>query len=391
VSLGEVLQRSDETVAIEPEKTYREVSVRLWGKGVVQRQELTGAEIASSRRFVARAGQFIISRIDARNGASGIVPAGLDGAVVTNDFPLFSVRSTQLSPDYLGWLSKTNDFVDICRRASEGTTNRVRLQEARFLKLRIPLPPFSEQRRIVARIEELAAKVEEAFSLHHQVTEETDALVRSSSSALVWPPSTPVLSLRDIAGENSLRNGKSVKPAAAGASIRCLTLSSMRRGRIDMTRTKPVPLTTDEAEAFLVNPRDVFIVRGNGSKKLCGLAGLVDTGETGVIFPDLFIKVELPPERLVPEYFVAIWNSPATRDVVTEKAKTTSGIWKINQGHILSTSIPVPSIPEQRRIVAYLDSLQTKADELKKLQAETQAELDALLPSILDRAFKGEL
>lgn len=46
---------------------------------------------------------------------------------------------------------------------------------------------------------------------------------------------------------------------------------------------------------------------------------------------------------------------------------------------------------EQRRIVAYLDDLQAKVDSMKRLQAETAAELDAMLPSILDRAFKGEL
>jgi type I restriction enzyme S subunit len=53
--------------------------------------------------------------------------------------------------------------------------------------------------------------------------------------------------------------------------------------------------------------------------------------------------------------------------------------------------IPVPPLAEQRRIVAELDALRAKVDELKRLQAETRAELDALMPSILDRAFKGEL
>lgn len=56
-----------------------------------------------------------------------------------------------------------------------------------------------------------------------------------------------------------------------------------------------------------------------------------------------------------------------------------------------SVPVPVPSLPEQRRIVAYLDGLQAKVDQLKQLQEQTAAELDALLPSILDRAFKGEL
>jgi type I restriction enzyme S subunit len=57
-------------------------------------------------------------------------------------------------------------------------------------------------------------------------------------------------------------------------------------------------------------------------------------------------------------------------------------------------NIPFPSalsLEEQRRIVAYLDGLQGKVDALKQLQAQTQAELDALLPSVLDKAFKGEL
>jgi type I restriction enzyme S subunit len=51
----------------------------------------------------------------------------------------------------------------------------------------------------------------------------------------------------------------------------------------------------------------------------------------------------------------------------------------------------VPALAEQRRIVAYLDSLQAKADALRALQAATAAELDALLPAVLAKAFAGEL
>ena len=41
--------------------------------------------------------------------------------------------------------------------------------------------------------------------------------------------------------------------------------------------------------------------------------------------------------------------------------------------------------------VAFSDNLQSHVDALRNLQSETQKELDVLLPSILDRAFKGEL
>jgi type I restriction enzyme, S subunit len=58
---------------------------------------------------------------------------------------------------------------------------------------------------------------------------------------------------------------------------------------------------------------------------------------------------------------------------------------------IKNIDLALPSLAEQRRIVAYPDDLQARVDQVKRLQAETQAELDALLPSVLDKAFKGEL
>jgi type I restriction enzyme S subunit len=67
------------------------------------------------------------------------------------------------------------------------------------------------------------------------------------------------------------------------------------------------------------------------------------------------------------------------------------GVPTLGLGVIRETPIPLPPISQQRQIVKYLEDLQTKADTLKHMQSETAAELDALLPSILDRAFKGEL
>ena len=61
----------------------------------------------------------------------------------------------------------------------------------------------------------------------------------------------------------------------------------------------------------------------------------------------------------------------------------------ISQAILRATPIAYPPLPEQRRIVAELDALQAEVDALKRLQAETAAELDALLPALLDRAFKG--
>lgn len=165
VPLGEILTKSEEWIDIKPDEQYHQVTVKLWGKGVVLRDEVSGAEIAANRRLIVKQNQFILSRIDARNGAFGLVPDSLDGAVVSSDFPVFTLNSARILPEFLDWMSKTHEFVDLCKAASEGTTNRVRLKEERFLATQITLPSLEEQRRIVARIEELAIKIEEARGL----------------------------------------------------------------------------------------------------------------------------------------------------------------------------------------------------------------------------------
>src|SRR5258707_11481595 len=116
VKLGEMLRRSEETIELQPDVEYRQITVKLWGKGVVLRGILTGAEIATSRQMVARRGQFILSRIDARNGALGVVPPELDEAIVTSDFPVFNVVVNRLLPTYLGWMCRTASFVEECKQ-----------------------------------------------------------------------------------------------------------------------------------------------------------------------------------------------------------------------------------------------------------------------------------
>jgi type I restriction enzyme S subunit len=74
VPLGEILSKSEEWIEIKPDERYQEVTVRLWGKGVVLRRGVLGAEIAADRRLTVRPQQFILSRIDARNGAFGLIP-----------------------------------------------------------------------------------------------------------------------------------------------------------------------------------------------------------------------------------------------------------------------------------------------------------------------------
>jgi len=116
VALGEVLAKHEHWIAPEPDADYRQVTMRLWGKGATLRGVVKGAALPGRQNRV-RAGQFVMSRIDARHGAFGLVPPDLDGAVVTSDFPAFDVRADRLDPGFLAWASRSSQFVDLCRAA----------------------------------------------------------------------------------------------------------------------------------------------------------------------------------------------------------------------------------------------------------------------------------
>jgi len=91
------------------------------------------------------------------------------------------------------------------------------------------------------------------------------------------------------------------------------------------------------------------------------------------------------------DYLFFFLRSPFFRDRLFPSATGTANQANIGNGDIERINFSPPPLPEQRRIVAELDALQAEVDALKRLQAETAAELDALLPAVLDRAFKGEL
>ncbi|WP_447973911.1 restriction endonuclease subunit S [Nitrospira sp. Kam-Ns4a] len=394
VRLGEVLRRSEETTVLEPHTEYREITVKLWGKGVVERRTVLGSEMAGARRFVARAGQFVLSRIDARNGAIGLVPEELDGTIVSNDFPLFAVDVTKLLPPFLGWMSRTPEFVDMCKQASEGTTNRVRLQEERFLALAIPLPPLAEQRRIVARIEALAAQIEEARDLRRQAVEETDVLVQTMARRVLSGVNAPVTQLDSWLERNGdgIQTGPFGEQLGSGdfieSGVPVLTIGNVQYSGLRLGNLKYVSEEkARQLDRYAIGAGDILFARMGTVGRCC----VVPRECEGWLINYHIIRVALDKSRVEPRY--VHWTIRASSEVEAYLDEKIRGATRQGVNSAIVGGIPcrVPPMTEQRRIVAYLDDLQAKVDSLKKTQAETAAELDALLPAILDRAFKGEL
>ncbi|MBI4027333.1 MAG: N-6 DNA methylase [Verrucomicrobia bacterium] len=155
VQLKNILKHCVRPVRLEPEVTYRLVTVRLYGKGVQLRSEMQGAELKGANWFRVETGDLIMSKIDARNGAFGIIPCDLNGAIVTNEFPVFRGSSPEWVLDFLLALLTRPSFYQRFDAMVSGASGRRRVEPAEFLDMEIPDVPPTLQREVGTRIVEL--------------------------------------------------------------------------------------------------------------------------------------------------------------------------------------------------------------------------------------------
>ena len=182
--IGSFLVKSRDIIEVQDNVDYKQVTLKINNGGVVPRNNgatLKGSKIGTKRQHVIHAGQFIMSKIDARNGAYGIVPSELEGAIVTNDFPVFDVDIEKVIPQFLVLVSTTDKFVEFARKCSSGTTNRKRMDIAAFLNQQIPLPSIEEQKKI---LEVYNAQANQVSKLETDIRDVSDSIVPYIKSAL---------------------------------------------------------------------------------------------------------------------------------------------------------------------------------------------------------------
>jgi type I restriction enzyme S subunit len=389
VKLGEVLTERRETPSEEDLLSGR---VRIIEKITFDtgRIQLRSNGCTRTGMILVRPGDLIVSGINAAKGAIAIYdPEATEPVSATIHYGAYIPELDRVDVRFLWWMLRSRFFQELLSEYLPGGI-KTELKAKRLLSVPVPMPPLAEQRRIVARIEELAAQIEETRRLRREAADKAEALVAASIRKLT-SNLKPTGHLGDVL-TSPPRNGWSARCDNANDGTPVLSLSAVTGFRYRRTEYKRTSLYADPHAHFWLKPGDILITRSN-TPDLVGHAAIYDGEPFPCIYPDLMMRLEIDAAR-VDGRFVWYWlQSPSVRDCIFAHAKGTSAsMKKISQATV--TAIPFPttlSVNEQRRIVGELDALQAEANRLTALQAETAAELDALLPAILDRAFKGEL
>lgn len=182
--IGSFLSRSKKLVTLQDNIVYKRVSVSTIGKGIAVRDTKLGKDIGTKKQYLVKKGQFLLSKIDARNGAFGVVPEEADGAIITGNFWAFDVNYNLLNPQYLVLVTQTKQFVGFAEKCSNGTTNRHYLQEDAFLQQSIPLPSLDEQKAILKAYNENLFEanqlLDEAMDKEQNINHYLDSMLKFS-------------------------------------------------------------------------------------------------------------------------------------------------------------------------------------------------------------------
>ena len=147
--LGQHLIEVRRPVALNADQTYNLVTVKRSRGGVVLREVLSGREVKTPSQFYVHADDFLISKRQIVHGACGLVPANLDGAVVSNEYAVLNSDGA-IDLRFLRYLSETRYFQQTCFHSSIGVhVEKMIFKTERWLKWPFNIPPLPVQHKIV--------------------------------------------------------------------------------------------------------------------------------------------------------------------------------------------------------------------------------------------------
>lgn len=348
-------------------------------------------------------------------GRVGKIPEEIDGANLTEnaDRLVFSMLEQN-------WLIKCLESNIVQSQITNVTTKvgQPKLAIKRIQKLIIPLPPLAEQKRIVAKFEELLPYIdryEQAWSkleqfnnlfpedmkksllqyaiqgklveqrpeegtaeeLFARIQEEKQRLIAEKKNKkekplpeiteeekpLDIPESWKWVYLLDIIEEKP-SNGYSPKGVTYPTEIKNLTLTATTSGRFKDDAFKYVDISKEDASKYWLKNNDLLIQRSN-SRELVGTSCIYTGADNAYIYPDLMMRMHVSSQ--VDIYYIDyVLKAPVTRNYYMASASGTSeSMPKINQKIVSFTLVPLPPLAEQKRIVEKLKQLLPLCERLK--------------------------
>ncbi|WP_189373452.1 restriction endonuclease subunit S [Vogesella alkaliphila] len=373
------------------------------------------AEAFKGAMFAAYPGDLVFSKIDARNGAVGLIPGSIPKAVITPEYPVFTPKPEKLRPAFLNHLLRAAHFKADLQRKASGTSGRKRVTPESFLSLVVPVPPLNEQDALVTAYTEVLIRAA-------QMEQEADAIERAgwqvfeAALGVAPPPPLPdkpvfVARFKNVerwSHESILRGTTPAPDSDSGVPTvplgqigkvsygiqKCpanrpavhsrpyLRVANVQRGALDLDEIKYINVPDEEMPKLRLEVGDVLLCEGN-SPDLVG-RGAIWRGEIeDCVHQNHVLRVRVDRERLLPEFVLAVINCSHGQAYFRSKAKRTTNLASINSKEVAGLPVPALSIAQQQDVLDALhaqeQAAQTKRTEAAALRQSAWATFEAAL------------
>ncbi len=304
---------------------------------------------------------------------------------------------------WLHW--KRGVFDDKCKH----WVNQSTLPKDALLKNEVVVPPLAEQRRIVAKLETVLGKVDASQQrlakipvLLKRFRQSVLAAACSGRLTADWREERDTHDAQSVDDlpegwqnaplskflETSFYGPRFAKESYASEGVPTIRTTDMRfDGSIVLTDAPRIKLSREELEKYRLRHGDLVVTRTGAT---IGKCAVYDESRGPAIPGAYLIRFRFKQDLVAPKYVLRFFMSPAGQNLLIGGSNAVAQP-NVNATTISQFVIPVPPLPEQQEIVRRVEGLFALADQLEVRLAKARGQVDALTPSLLARAFAGQL
>ena len=296
----------------------------------------------------------------------------------------------ELHPKYLYFFCCSFNFKEL-----DKSTTIPSLAKRDLLQIQMPVPPLSEQERIVSKIEELFSKLDASVAELQTAKEKLKVYRQAVLKEAFDPVSKEKILLEDIIEKPRYGTSKKCSYAYKNGFKAVYRIPNIcyQNGSIDHKDIKYAGFSDDELKNLDLIENDLLIIRSNGSVSLVGRSSIVKAEDCDATFAGYLIRLRLKkPSEVLSKFLHYFLESHAVRTYIEHVAKSTSGVNNINSNEI--SNLPVPKCDDfdmQAQTVVKIETNLSICDDIQQTIDTSLQQAEALRQSILKQAFKGEL
>ncbi len=363
-------------VETAPDQLYPEVGIRSFGRGVFHKEPKTGMELGEKRLFEWKSGDLLFNIVFAWEGAVAVASDQEDGKVGSHRFLTCVVDPKLAEAKYLFWWFTHDQGREQLLKASPGGAGRNRtLGVEKLAAIEVPLPSLDEQRRIVRRLDTVAALVAERRRVIECAERETQALLlKAFQRAIDGAPLRPMSEVAPLV--------RRLVEIEAETDYTEIGVRSFYNG-IFHRRTMPGSEFSWQ-DLFWIKKGDLVFSNLMAWEKAIAVAAPDDEGTVG---NHRMLTCEVNPDVATPGFLMAYFRTfEGFSSVVGHSPGTIARNKTLSSKKLPTIEVPIPALETQR----WFDELETKAREARAIRARSAEDVEALIPAMLHEIFNGK-